>query len=133
MFTFEVVKCRLHQEEQRALEPESHPSDYRSSALVAVNGANSGEFTKCENKLAIVQCNNCGNFGDNQSHCRGKKVDSRWSTRPELADQKARKSIAFVGQHNVENETVIFEKDFVCLVSKLCESNPTSQKRDQQG
>ena len=61
-FTFELVKSRLLQEDQRALERESPHLDPKSSALVGVSGLNGGKFPKRENKFANVRCNYCGNF-----------------------------------------------------------------------
>ena len=80
-FTFELVKSRLLQEGQRALERESPHLDPKSSALVGVSGFDGGKFPKCENKFANVHCNNCGNLGHTPSHCWGNNIDGRTSSK----------------------------------------------------
>ena len=56
VFTFDLVKSRLFQEEQRRTERESSTLDSNSSALVVVSGVNGGKFERRENKFANVRC-----------------------------------------------------------------------------
>ena len=97
--------------------------DPKSSALVGVSGFNGGKFPKREDKFANVRCNNCGNLGHTPSHCWGKNVDGRRPPNPKIVDPKAKTNNVLLGEHKVETETIISEKNLVCLNSKLCESN----------
>ena len=71
VFTFDLVKSRDLQQEQRTMERESSSLDSKSSPLVSVIGANGGEFQRRENKFANVRCKNCENLGHTptQSTC----------------------------------------------------------------
>ena len=126
-FTFELVKSRLLQEEQRSLERESTDLVSKPSALVGVSGSNGGRLPRRENKYANVRCKNCGNLGHTPSHCWGKNIDGK---RPPNPNPREKRDNAFVGEHKAENETSktsITEEEFVCLKSKFSDADVTKK------
>ena len=129
-FTFELVKSRLLQEEQRAMERETTDNGSKSSALVGVSGHNGGSFVRRENKYANVRCKNCGNLGHTPSHCWGKNIDGRRPPAPptpNLVDHKPKADNAFVGEHTNDRKPILSENDFVCLMSKIKDSKYPSK------
>ena len=87
-FTFDVVKSRLLQEEQRALERDPCSGELKPSALFPLSGRNGTSSPKRENKYANIRCRNCGNPGHTSSHCGGKDVDGGRPPKPRALNGK---------------------------------------------
>jgi len=81
-FSFDIVKSRLLQEEQRALERDSSGGDSKPSALDGVSGQNGSSSEKRDNKYANVPCRNFGNLGHTSSHYWGKHINGRRPPNP---------------------------------------------------
>ena len=123
-FTFELVKSRLLQEEQRAQDRMENTTVPKTSALVGVNNQNNNQgFQKRQHKYSNHRCENCGTIGHSANHCWGKNVNGRRPPNPNSADRKQSNSNALVVDHNVEPNRVISQNDYVCLMSKINQSN----------
>ena len=127
VFTFDLVKSRLLQEEQRASERTYSPVNAKSSALVGIRGEddrnpNGSSSTKRINKYANHRCENCGNLGHTVEKCWGKDVNGRRPPRPYSSGEKGRETSALVNEHQTGSKFMT-EEDFVCLMSKIRQSN----------
>ena len=122
-FTFDLVKSRLLQEEQRVSERDFSMLKSNESAFVGVPGRNNGKSfggSKPKNKFANHRCKNCGNFGHTEEACWGKDINGQ---RPPNPYKKS--NAAFVGEHQTQtNDTkLLSESDYVCLMGRISGSS----------
>lgn len=121
-FTFDLVKSRLLQEEQRANERQLVSHEPKQSALVGVSGKGNsgfrGDFNPKQHSYVNHRCENCGNIGHSKADCWGKDVNGRRPPNPNPED-KPKSNSAFVGHHKNVPTQVINENDFVCLMAKI--------------
>lgn len=83
-FTFDLVKSRLLQEEQRAQERDAaHSTSTNSSALFGASGNDHRKFGKGgRSRFSSVRCTNCNRFGHYASHCWGKDINGQRPPNP---------------------------------------------------
>ena len=121
-FTFELVKSRLLQEEQRSLKRAATSTNPRTqSALLNIRG---GFRQKPPNPYANYRCEKCSNYGHSESRSWGKDVNGKRPPNPSpyRSDKKKNSENALVGAHTNNDGPDVPESDFVCLMSKLNES-----------
>jgi len=111
-FTFEFVKSRLIQEEQRIHTKDLEHSSSDSSALFGVRT----EHERRPNPRNRLKCTHCNRFGHTADRCWGKDLKKRFNPRGTGNDSK---DSAFVGSEKDESKSGSSEDDFVCLMSKI--------------
>ena len=117
-FTFELVKSRLLQEEQRSNERENVVSTSRLSALVGVSGKGNGG----QKKYGNYRCSICGNLGHTEQVCWGKNINGQRPPKPTSSDKPKSnysRNSAHVVEHKQSGNQIISESDFVCLMAKI--------------
>ena len=122
VFTFDLVKSRLLQEEQRATEREMSESIIKPSALVGVSEENHekiGTNGKHPHRYSKHRCETCGNIGHSASVCWGKDVNGRRPPNP----NKMKRNNALFARDDDSSIRLMEEKDFVCLMANINDSN----------
>eukprot|EP00171_Calliarthron_tuberculosum_P000903 IDg903t1 len=112
-FTFDKVRSRLLQEEQRRSLRASSQSSTRSLALVQ----NASDSRRGNNKL----CTHCGRTNHTEPYCWEKhgrpQSGSRRGTNRQARDKKLNTTAAMATQHTSATYSEDNESDYVCLVS----------------
>ena len=120
-FSFEMVKSRLLQEEQRANEREKIVPSSKPSALVGVSGkSNGGNKITSNKRYANYRCTGCGNLGHTEKVCWGKDINGKRPQPPNLPDKtksNGSRNSAHVVEHKHSGNQIISESDFVCLMA----------------
>ncbi len=117
-FTFDLVKSRLLQEEQRSNDRENVIPTPRPSALVGLSGSSNGG----QKKYANYRCSNCGNLGHTEKVCWGKDINGKRPTKPNFVNKTKSNdpgNSAHVVEHKHSSDQIISESDFVCLMAKI--------------
>ena len=118
-FTFDLVKSRLLQEEQRANERETIVPHPKPSALV---GVSTGKSNGGHRKYANYRCSICNNFGHTEKVCWGKDVNGQRPPNPNPSDKSKSngpRNSAHIVEHKGSDNQVMSESDFVCLMAKI--------------
>lgn len=118
-FTFDLVKSRLLQEQQRSFQRHPKFNEGRASALVDTGTRGARRSSK---RFADHRCEKCGNLGHRASHCWGKDVSGKRPSNPKFADGIKNKDSALLTEHGKDKESASCESDFVCIISKLRKS-----------
>ncbi len=117
-FSFDLVKSRLLQEEQRANEREKIVPSSKPSALVGVSGKSNNGTKKYTN----YRCTICGNLGHTDKVCWGKDINGKRPQPPNFLDKtksNGSRNSAHVVEHKHSDNQIISESDFVCLMAKI--------------
>ncbi len=122
-FTFDLVKSRLLQEEQRATEREKIVPSTRPSALVGVSGRTNANGKRYLNH----RCSICNHVGHTEEFCWGKDINGQRPPNPNpnpnqnrrQTKSSASRNTAHVVEHKQSDNQIISESDYVCLMAKI--------------
>lgn len=132
VFTFDHVRSRLMQEEQRAeLRDQSSSKKSDSSALLNIRENGRNEQPKNERSLQTTwKCTNCGRSGHTADRCWGQDVNGKRPPAPadytgKKSQQKANAVTVNSGDDN-KNEVANPAVVYTCLMAKLNDSSALS-------
>lgn len=125
MVTFDLVKSRLLQEEQRASERDDINSKLLgSSALIGISQVDKDGYTN----LSTYRCKNCNNMGYTEAHCWGMDMDRKGPPRPANGNRQGqrKKQDASVNETQAHNGPSVCSADYVCLKYRIKDLNVPS-------